>query len=153
MILQSICINKDLPYKKRFSPPRNEGQLYTTIKTLKPSQIRIRIIYPSSKTLKLWKFFNLTFGGYLVGTTLVLSIRSSLFLFRRFCLEHVSTVQLTNDFWHHQLAPSVGNIEIVTIILPFLRQRVVWYSLIRWQLITIPEKNHTLLPSKDRYKP
>ena len=31
-ILQSTCINEELPYKERSSPPRNEGQLYTTKK-------------------------------------------------------------------------------------------------------------------------
>ena len=155
MILQSTCINKDLPYKERFSPPRNEGQLYTTTKTQKPSQIKIRIIYPSSATLELWKFSNLTFRGYLTSTTPVLSTRSFLFLFCRFYLEHVRTVRLTNDFQHHQLLSSVGKVEsrTVTAILPLRRQRVVWYSLTRWQPITIPEKNHALLPLKDRYRP
>ena len=37
----------------------------------------------------------------MAGTTPVLFARSFLFLFRRFCLEHVRTVRLTNDFWHH----------------------------------------------------
>ena len=41
---------------------------------------------------------NLAFGGYLAGTTPILSIGFSLFLFHRFCLEHVRTVQLTDDF-------------------------------------------------------
>ena len=100
-ILQSTCINEDLPYKERFSTPRNEGQLYTTIKTPKPSQIKVRIIHPSSSTLELWKFSNLTFGGYLAGTIPVLSARFSLFLFRKFCLKHVRTVRLTEDFRRH----------------------------------------------------
>ena len=111
-IPQSMCINKDLPYKERSSLLRNKGQLYTTIKTSKPSQIKVRIIYPSSGTLELWKFSNLTIGGYLVGTTPVHFARSSLFLFlflfRRFCLHHMRTVQLTNNFWYHQLALFVG---------------------------------------------
>ena len=76
-------------------------QLYTTIKTPKPLQTKVRIIYPSSSTLELWKFSNLTFGRYLVGTTPILSTRSSLFMFRRCCLEHLRTVQFTDDFWHH----------------------------------------------------
>ena len=147
-----MCIYEDLPYKERPFPPRNECQLYATIKALKPSQTKIRIIYPNSSTLELWKFSNLTFEGYLVGTTLVLSASSFLFLFHRFYLEHVRTVWLTNDFWHHQLAPSMGK-KIVTTILPLSRQRVVWYLLARWQPITIPEKNHTLLSLKDRYRP
>ena len=60
--------------------------------------------FPSFGTLELWKFSNLTFGGYLVCTTPVLSTRSSLFLFRMCCLKHVRTVWHTNDFWHHQLS-------------------------------------------------
>ena len=47
----------------------------------------------------------------MADTKLVLSARSSLFLFRRFRLEHVKIVRLTDDFWHHQLAPSVGKYE------------------------------------------
>ena len=35
---------------------------------------------------------NLTFGGYLTGTTSVLSARSSLFVLCRCCFEHVRTV-------------------------------------------------------------
>ena len=89
------------PTRKKPSLPRNECQLYATIKTPKPSQIKVRIIYLSSSILELWKFLNLTFGRYLVGITLVFSTRSSLFLFRRFCLEHVRIVWLTDDFWHH----------------------------------------------------
>ena len=72
-ILQDIHINKDLPHKEKPSPPRNECQLYTTIKTPKPSQTEVHLIYPNSDTLELWKFSNLTFGGYLAGTTLILS--------------------------------------------------------------------------------
>ena len=94
-------INKDLPHKERPSPPRNECQLYTIIKTSNPSQTKVRIIYPCSGTLKLWKFSNLTFGGYLAGTIPILSTRSSLFSFRRCYLEHVRTIRLTDDFWHH----------------------------------------------------
>ena len=97
------CIYEDLPYKERPSPLRNECQLYAIIKTSKLSQTKVRIIYLSSVILELWKFFNLTFRGYLAGTTPVLSTRSSLFLFCRFCLEYVRTVRLTDDFWHHQL--------------------------------------------------
>ena len=53
---QNTCINKNLSYKERPSPPKNEGQLYTTIKTSKPSQIKVRVIFPSSGTLELYKF-------------------------------------------------------------------------------------------------
>ena len=91
----------------------------------------------------------------MASTTPVFFARSSLFLFCRFCLKHVKTVRLIDDFRHHQLASSVGIVEskIVIAILPLLRKRVVWYSLARWQPITIPEKNHALLPLKDRYRP
>ena len=47
----------------------------------------------------------------MAGVTPVLSARSSLFIFRKSCLEHARTVQLTNDFWHHQLASFVGKGE------------------------------------------
>ena len=72
-IPQNMSINKDLPHKERPFLPRNECQLYTTIKTPKPSQTKIRIISPNSGTLELCKFSNLTFGGSLAGTTPVLS--------------------------------------------------------------------------------
>ena len=52
-IPQNMCINEDLPYKKRPFPSRNEGQLYAIIKTPKPSQIKVRIIYPNFGTLEL----------------------------------------------------------------------------------------------------
>ena len=74
-ILQDMCIYEDLSYKEQPSPPRNECQLYATIKAPKPSQNKVRIIYPNFNTLELWKFFNLTFRGYLAGTTPVLSAR------------------------------------------------------------------------------
>ena len=67
--------------------------------------------FPSFNTLELWKFSNLIFKWYLVGSTLVLSTRSSLFLFRRYCLEHVRTVWLFYDFRHHQLASSMGTLR------------------------------------------
>ena len=73
-------IYKDLPHKERPSSPRNECQFYTTIKTPKLSQTKVGIIDPSSNTLELWKFSNLTFKGYLVSTTPVFFARSSLFL-------------------------------------------------------------------------
>ena len=46
-ILQDTRVNEDLPYKKRPSSPRNECHIYTTIKTLKPSQIKVRVIFPT----------------------------------------------------------------------------------------------------------
>ena len=48
-----MCINKDLPYKERPFPSRKEGQLYAIIKTPKPSQIKVHIIYPNFGTLEL----------------------------------------------------------------------------------------------------
>ena len=103
-IPQNTCIYENLPHKEMPSSPRNKGQFHTIIRNPKPSEIKVRIIYPNSNTLKLWKFSNLTFGGCLAGTTLVLSVRSSSSssLLRKFCLEHVGTGQLTDDFWHHQ---------------------------------------------------
>ena len=84
--------------------------------------------------------------------TSVLSVRSSSSsLLRRFCLEHVRIVRLTDNFWHYQLALFVGMskcsktfivIEVVLLLLP--EQRVVWYSLAQWQLVTTKETNHVL---------
>ena len=59
--------------------------------------------FSSSGTLELWKFSNLTFGGYLADTTLVLSTRSSLLLFCKCCLEHVRIVWLTDNFRHYHV--------------------------------------------------
>ena len=44
---------------------------------------------------------NLIFGGYLAGTTPILSIRSLVFLLRRFYQERVRTMWLTDHFWHY----------------------------------------------------
>ena len=56
------------------------------------------------------KFSNLTFGGYLAGTTSVIFVKfSSISVLCRFCLEHMRTIQLTDGFQHHQLASSMGN--------------------------------------------
>ena len=56
------------------------------------------------------QFSNLTFEGYLVDTTSVLSVRSSsISVLYRFCLEYVRTMRFIDDFRQHQLAPSVGN--------------------------------------------
>ena len=52
-IPQDMRINEDLPYKERPFLPRNECQFYATIKTPKPSQIKVRIIYPNFGTLEL----------------------------------------------------------------------------------------------------
>ena len=41
----NTCINENLPYKERSSPPKNEGQFYTTIKTSKPSQTKVHVIF------------------------------------------------------------------------------------------------------------
>ena len=114
-IPQNIWINENLSYKEKPSLPRNKCQLYATIKIPKPSQTKVRIFYPNSSTLELWKFSNLTFRGYLTGTTSVLSTRSSLFLFCRFCLEHVRIVRLIDDFGHHQSALSVGRKIVIAI--------------------------------------
>ena len=46
----------------------------------------------------------------MAGTTPVLFVRLFSFsVLYRFCLEYMRTVQLTDDFWHYQLAQSVGN--------------------------------------------
>ena len=66
-------------------------------KNPKPSEIKVCTIYPSSSTLGLWKFSNLTFEGYLASTTSVLSMRSSSLLCKS-CLGHMRTVRFTVDF-------------------------------------------------------
>ena len=106
-IPQNICIMRIFPTRKKPSLPRNKCQLYATIKTSKPSQTKVCIIYPNSGTLESWKFFNLTIGGYWASTTPVLSTRSFLFLFHRFYLEHVRTVWLTDEFWRHQYTKAI----------------------------------------------
>ena len=90
----------------------------------------------------------------MAGSTPVLFARSSLFLFRKFYLEHARTMQLTDDFWHHQLASSVGknNFIVVEAVLPLPRQRVVWYSLARWLPPSTKQMNRIILPLKDRYR-
>ena len=103
-IPQDMCINEDLSYKERPSSPRNECQLYATIKTPKPSQIKVCTIYRSSGTLELWKFSNLTFRGYLAGSIPVLFVRSSSFLLRRF-LPRTCEDRVT--YWRF-LASSIG---------------------------------------------
>ena len=67
---------------------------------------------------QLWHFrvvksSNLTFRGYLAGTTPVLSVRSSLFLLHRCCLSMWGPCDLLLIFQHHQLAPAVGS-DLVT---------------------------------------
>ena len=39
----------------------------------------------------------------MIGTTLILSVRSSVFLFHKFYQEHM-TVRLADDFWHHHVS-------------------------------------------------
>ena len=106
---REICkLMRIFPTRKYTPHQENESHLYSTIKTPKPSQLKVCIIYPSSGTLELWKFSNLTFERYLAGITPILSVRYSLFLFCKVCLEYMRTVWLTDDFWYHQLVPSMG---------------------------------------------
>ena len=69
--------------------------------------------FPSSSTLELWKFSDLIFGGYLAGTTPILSTRFSLFLFCKCYLEHVRTVWLTDDFRHHHNPTELDTLDFV----------------------------------------
>ena len=78
-------------------------------KNPKPSEIKVRIIYPNSGTLELWKFSNFTFEGYLAGTTPVLFVRFSSSLLCRSCLGHVRTVRLTNNFFTSSSGIEVQN--------------------------------------------
>ena len=71
--------------------------------------------FPSSDTLELWrKFSNLTFGGSLPNNDTSTLLRSSFSVLCKCYLEHVRTVWLIDDFWHHQLVPSMGNRWLVS---------------------------------------
>ena len=41
-----MSIEEDLLYKEVLSPSKNEGQLYTSIKTPNPSQTKVHVILP-----------------------------------------------------------------------------------------------------------
>ena len=95
-IPEDMCINEDLLYKEISCPSRlglfkrismrektsirrKRCQPSTTIKAQIPSQIKVRIIYPSLALQSCENSSNLIFRGYSAGTTPVLSFRSSLF--------------------------------------------------------------------------
>ena len=95
-ILEDTHINKDLlykesvlsitfgtiqkdSYKEKTSTPKKRCQPSITIKVPIPSQIKVRIIYPSLTLQSCENSSNLTFGGYLASTTSVLSVTSFLF--------------------------------------------------------------------------
>ena len=101
-------------YKEKTSKPRSRYQPSTTIKTPKPSQTKVRIIYPSSGTLELWKFSNLTYGRYLASITPVLSVRSSLFVLHRYCFERVRIVWLIGDFSASSIDTVCGKLRLVS---------------------------------------
>ena len=63
---------------------------YTTIKAPGPSLTKVRIIYPLWHS-RIVRNSILTFGGYLAGTTPMLSARSSLFC----CAGAISSVQVS----------------------------------------------------------
>ena len=104
----NTCIYEDLLHNETPSPPRKSRSVLHYYKNPKPLEIKVCRIYPNFGTLKLWTFSNLTFRGYLAGTTSILSVRFPSSLFCRFCLEHVRTVQLPDDCRYHQLAPFMG---------------------------------------------
>ena len=74
-------------------PIRKRGQPSTTIKAPIPSQIEVRIIYPSLALYSCENSSNLTFGGYSASTTPILSARSSFFIVQtlfRVCKCHMA---------------------------------------------------------------
>ena len=79
-------------YKKKTSKPMKICQPSTTIKVPILSLTKVRIIYPSSGTLRVVKSSNLTTERYLVGTTSMLSVGSSIFVLCRYCFEHEDRV-------------------------------------------------------------
>ena len=64
---------------KKTSKPRKRGQPLSTIKAPIPSLTKVRIIYPLWHS-RVVRNSNLTFGGYLAGTTPMLFAWSSLFV-------------------------------------------------------------------------
>ena len=80
-----------IPIWKRVLSQEKRCQSLSTIKALILSLTKVRIIH------LLWhsrvvRNSNLTFEGYLAGTTPVLSVMSSLFVLCRCCFEYVRTV-------------------------------------------------------------
>ena len=73
-------INRDLLHKDKTCNASKGVQFYATIKTQRLSESKVRIIDPSSGTLKLRKDSNLTFRGYLAVTTPMSSVRYFLFV-------------------------------------------------------------------------
>ena len=76
-------------------------------KNPKPLENKVHIIYLSSGTLKLWKFFNLTFGRSLVGTTPILSIG---FFFFFFVVQILSMAREDRAAYWRFSASSVGTV-------------------------------------------
>ena len=95
-IPRDTYIYEDLPHKETSSSPRKQRSILHYYKNPKPKEIKVRIIYPNSCTLELWTLFNLTFKGYLASTAPILSLRFSSLLCK-FFLEHMKTMQLTDD--------------------------------------------------------
>ena len=138
-------------YKKRSSKPRRIYQLYATIKTPRPSQIKVRIIHPSFSTLELWKVLTWPSEG-IWPTPHRCSLLGLLFLLCRYCFECVRTVWLTGDFLASSIGAVCGNCNLQTIP-SLLGQRVAWYLLDRWQPpTTFRDTNHAQPPSRDRFK-
>ena len=79
-----------IPIWKGLLSQGKRGQPFSTIKAPIPSLTNVRIIYLLWHS-RLVRNSNLTFRGYLAGTTPVLSVKSS-FLLCRCCFEHVWTV-------------------------------------------------------------
>ena len=96
-ILEYTHINRDLLHKEKTCDTSKGVRFYATIKTQRLSKSKVRIIDPSFGTLKLRKDSNLTFGGYLAGTTPVSSVRSFLFVVQ-VLLRACKAVWLIDDF-------------------------------------------------------
>ena len=74
------------PTRKHILRQKKQRLVLHYYKNPKLSKIKIRIIYLNSGTLDLWILSNLTFEGYLAGTVLILSVRSSSSLLCKFYL-------------------------------------------------------------------
>ena len=98
-ILEYTRINEYLLHKEKTCSASKGVWPYATIKTQRPSRKRYAQFLKSSYSLTLLELSsNLTFGGSLAGTTLVLSVRSFSVLGRS-GVERVGTVWLTSDFF------------------------------------------------------
>ena len=138
--------NQEDSYKENTSTLRKRDEPSTTIKAPISSQIEVHIIDPS---LALWSCenkSNLTFEGYLAGTTLVLSVR--LYFFLQVIVSSVrGSYNLLVIFTISSVGAVCGEGLCRLAILSLPGHRVAWYLLAQWrQPTTFKETNLNPLP-------